>query len=93
MTFLDSSTIIEYLRGNGTVIEYLDEGRPWWTSTICVFEVLNGPAGSEGFDPLEERQRFGASERWSSTSSSRSRRRGCNTNPSEKARSYPTGMR
>lgn len=59
MTFLDSSTIIEYLRGNETVIEYLDERRPWWTSTICVFEVLNGPAGSDDFDPVEERQRFG----------------------------------
>lgn len=59
MTFLDSSTIVEYLRGNGTVIDYLDERRPWWTSTICVFEVLNGPAGSADFDPVEERQRFG----------------------------------
>lgn len=59
MTFLDSSTIIEYLRGNPTVIDYLDDRRPWWTSTICVFEVLNGPAGSTDFDPVEERQRFG----------------------------------
>jgi hypothetical protein len=58
MTFLDSSTIIEYLRGNQTVIEYLDEQEPWWTSTLCVFEVLNGPAGSPGFDPVEERQKF-----------------------------------
>jgi hypothetical protein len=58
MTFLDSSTIIEYLRDNQTVIEYLDSSRPWWTSTICVFEVLNGPAGSAGFDPIEERQKF-----------------------------------
>ena len=59
MTFLDSSTIIEYLRNNRTVIEYLDEQQPWWTSTICVFEVLNGPAGSPNFDPIEERQAFG----------------------------------
>lgn len=59
MTFLDSSTIIEYLRENQTVIEYLDERQPWWTSTICVFEVLNGPAGSPHFDPIEERQTFG----------------------------------
>lgn len=59
MTFLDSSTIIEYLRGNQTVIEYLDKRQPWWTSTICVFEILNGPAGSPNFDPIEERQRFG----------------------------------
>lgn len=58
MTFLDSSTIIEYLRENRTVIDYLDECEPWWTSTICVFEVLNGPAGTPGFDPVEERQAF-----------------------------------
>jgi len=58
MTFLDSSTIIEYLRDNRTVIEYLDERQPWWTSTICVFEVLNGPAGTPDFDPIEERQTF-----------------------------------
>ena len=59
MTFLDSSTIIEYLRGDGEVEEYLDKREPWWTSTICVFEVLNGPAGSSNFDPIEERQTFG----------------------------------
>jgi predicted nucleic acid-binding protein len=58
MTFLDSSTIIEYLRNNRTVIDYLDKQQPWWTSTICVFEVLNGPAGSPEFDPVEERQKF-----------------------------------
>ena len=62
MTFLDSSTIIEWLRGNDAVIEYLDGRQPWWTSTICVFEVLNGPAGMPGFDPVEERQRFGGVE-------------------------------
>lgn len=58
MTFLDSSTIIEYLGDNQDVINYLDKREPWWTSTICVFEVLNGPAGSPGFDPIEERQHF-----------------------------------
>jgi len=59
MTFLDSSTIIEYLRDNQTVIDHLDTRKPWWTSTICVFEVLNGPAGSSNFDPIQERQKFG----------------------------------
>lgn len=58
MTFLDSSTIIEYLRGNQRVIDYLDQRQPWWTSTICVFEVLNGPSGSPDFDPIEARQSF-----------------------------------
>jgi len=59
MTFLDSSAIIEYLRDNATVVDYLDERTPWWTSTICVFEVLNGPAGNSEFDPVEVRQQFG----------------------------------
>lgn len=59
MTFLDSSTIIEYLRDNQTVTDYLDTREPWWTSTICVFEVLNGPAGAPNFDPTAERQKFG----------------------------------
>lgn len=59
MAFLDSSTIIEYLRGDRTVTEYLDTREPWWTSSICVFEVLSGPAGSPGFDPVEERGKFG----------------------------------
>lgn len=59
MTFLDSSTIIEYLRDNQRVIDYLDKRKPWWTSAICVFEVLNGPVGSQNFDPYEERQKFG----------------------------------
>jgi len=59
MTFLDSSTIIEYLRGNAAVVDYLDAREPWWTSSICVFEVLNGPAGSPDFDPVEARQAFG----------------------------------
>ena len=58
MTFLDSSTIIEYLRDNQTVIDHLDTRQPWWTSTICVFEILNGPAGSADFDPIVERQKF-----------------------------------
>jgi len=58
MTFLDSSTIIEYLRENETVIDYLNEENPWWTSTICVFEVLNGPAGTSKFDPVAWRQKF-----------------------------------
>lgn len=59
MTFLDSSTIIEYLRDNPTVIESLDTEEPWWTSALCVFEVLSGPAGAANFDPIEERQTFG----------------------------------
>jgi predicted nucleic acid-binding protein len=62
MRFLDSSTIIQYLKDDQTVYDYLDESNPWWTSTICVFEVLNGPAGTPGFDPVDVRQQFGGVE-------------------------------
>jgi predicted nucleic acid-binding protein len=62
MTFLDSSTIIQYLSGNQKVTNYLDTSNPWWTSTICVFEVLNGKAGSPGFDPMNVRQQFSGVE-------------------------------
>jgi hypothetical protein len=59
MTFLDSSTVIEYLRNDATVTAYLDERDPWWTSTVCVFEVSNGPASDPDFDPVEKRQKIG----------------------------------
>jgi predicted nucleic acid-binding protein len=62
MTFLDSSTIIEYLRGNDEVIDYLDPERPWLTSTICVFEVLNGRVGAGTTDVVAEREQFGGVE-------------------------------
>jgi predicted nucleic acid-binding protein len=62
MTFLDSSAIIEYLRDNRRVTAYLDERQPWLTSTLCVFEVLNGRAGTPDFDPVEIRQQFGGVE-------------------------------
>ncbi|MEF8839883.1 MAG: hypothetical protein V5A18_10305 [Haloarculaceae archaeon] len=56
MTFLDSSTIIESLRNNRQVVDYADDRRPWLTSTICVFDVCNGPAGSTDFDPVNVSQ-------------------------------------
>jgi|APHM01.1.fsa_nt_gi hypothetical protein len=46
-------------QGNGHVIEYLDDGEPWLTLTVCVFEVLNGRVGRPGFAARAERQRFG----------------------------------
>jgi predicted nucleic acid-binding protein len=58
MAFLDSSAIIEYLGDNQTVIDYLADRKPWWTSTLCVFEVLDGITGMQGFDPVEARQQF-----------------------------------
>jgi len=59
MAFLDSSTIIQYLRGDDTVRDYIDGREPWWTSTICVFEVINGRLGSGQADVMDVREEFG----------------------------------
>lgn len=59
MAFLDSSTIIQYLKGDEAVREYLDGREPWWTSTVCVYEVINGRLGDGTTDVMEVRQEFG----------------------------------
>lgn len=60
MTFLDSSVIIDMLEGVAETVEYVkDRGEPYFTSTICVYEVLEGPLGSGTVDVTAERQRFG----------------------------------
>lgn len=56
--FLDTSTIIAYQHGDEHVVEYLDRGRPWYTSTICAFEYINGRLGSGETDVLAVRQEF-----------------------------------
>jgi predicted nucleic acid-binding protein len=58
MVFLDSSTIIQYLAGSETVTSYIDGKEPWWTSTICVYEVINGRLGAGDTDIMEVRQEF-----------------------------------
>jgi len=59
VTFLDTSVIIQYLGGDRTVRDYIDGREPWLTSTICVFEVLNGRLGSGETDVVDARQDFG----------------------------------
>ena len=60
MTFLDSSVIIDMLEGIPDVVEYVeDRGQPYLTSSICVFEVINGEVGSESTDIVAARQEFG----------------------------------
>jgi len=56
--FLDTSAIIAYQHGDEHVVEYLDDGRPWYTSTICAFEYINGRLGSGETDVLAVRQEF-----------------------------------
>ncbi|MFC6952235.1 PIN domain-containing protein [Halorubellus litoreus] len=58
MTFLDTSTIIQYLRGDREVKDYIEDRKPWLTSTICVFEVINGRVGAGETYMVEVRKDF-----------------------------------
>lgn len=59
MVFLDSSTIIEYQIGNEEVQEYLTGREPWWTSSLCVYEVVAGRLGGSATDVQAVRNEFG----------------------------------
>lgn len=60
MTFLDSSAIIDLLAGVEDTVAFVDtQEEPYLTSSICVYEVLEGPLGSGHTDVPAERQRFG----------------------------------
>lgn len=62
MTFLDSSVIIGYLDDEARIVEYVDEETtaPYFTSAICVYEVLMGPVKSDQSSSLvDEREAFG----------------------------------
>lgn len=60
MTFLDSSVIIDMLEGVPDVVEYVeDRGQPYLTSSLCVFEVIDGEVGSGETDVVGVRQEFG----------------------------------
>jgi len=59
VTFLDSSIIIDMLEGIPEVVEHVeDRGQPYLTSTICVFEVIDGAVGSGTTDVVAVRQEF-----------------------------------
>lgn len=63
MAFLDSSVIVEYLDDTGPVVEYVDEQPHLLTSSICVYEVLQGEVLSRGpSDIVGARQTFGRIE-------------------------------
>jgi len=60
VTFLDSSVIIDMLEDVPDVVEYVeDRGQPFFTSSICVFEVVDGEVGSGETDVVSVRQEFG----------------------------------
>lgn len=59
MTVLDSSAIIDYPGGVEPVIDYLDGWEPFFTSTLCVYEVVDGTLGSGSTDVMAVRRDFG----------------------------------
>jgi len=60
VTFLDSSVIIDMLQGVPDVVEYVeDRGQPYLTSSLCVYEVIDGEVGSGQTDVVDVRQEFG----------------------------------
>jgi hypothetical protein len=61
MAFLDASVIIDYLDGVEPVVEYVDGQQQLLTSSLCVYEVLEGEIRSSGgTDLYGARQAFGA---------------------------------
>ncbi|WP_135826505.1 PIN domain-containing protein [Halorussus ruber] len=59
MTFLDSSVIIDMLSGVDSTVEFVQEqGEPYFTSSLCVFEILDGVLGSGSTDVVAARQDF-----------------------------------
>ncbi|UIO99577.1 PIN domain-containing protein [Halobaculum sp. CBA1158] len=60
MTFLDSSVIIDMLAGVDETVAFVeDQGGPYLTSTVCVYEVLEGKLGAESTDVAAAREDFG----------------------------------
>jgi Predicted nucleic acid-binding protein, contains PIN domain len=60
VTFLDSSVIIDMLERIPDVVEYVeDRSQPYLTSSLCVFEVIDGEVGSGSTDVAAVRQEFG----------------------------------
>jgi predicted nucleic acid-binding protein len=63
MAFLDTSVILDYLDGEADVVAYVDEQSHLLTSSLCVYEVLQGEALSSGqSDMVDARQTFGRVE-------------------------------
>ena len=63
MAFLDSSAIVDYLDEVESVVQYVDEQPHLLTSSICVYEVLQGEVMSRGpSDVIGARQKFGRVE-------------------------------
>lgn len=59
MLFLDTSTILSYKREESDVVAYLDANEPWFTSTICLYEFVNGAMWQDDMTAHVARQSIG----------------------------------
>ncbi|WP_436929595.1 PIN domain-containing protein [Halosimplex halobium] len=59
MLFLDTSAILAYKREREAALSYLEGRRPWFTSTICVYEFVNGAMWRDGVSAHVARQSIG----------------------------------
>lgn len=58
MAVLDTSAIIQYLRGDERVRQYIENREPWLTSAVCVSEVVDGRVGHRRTDVIDVRREF-----------------------------------
>jgi predicted nucleic acid-binding protein len=59
MLFLDTSTILSYKRDERDTVAYLDGNTPWFTSTICIYEFVNGAMWRDDISAHVARQSIG----------------------------------
>lgn len=59
MLFLDTSAILAYKRDESDAVSYLDGNEPWFTSTICIYEFVNGAMWRDDISAHVARQSIG----------------------------------
>ena len=59
MLFLDTSAILSYKRGSDETVSYLDANEPWFTSTICIYEFVEGAMWQDDVTAHVARQSIG----------------------------------
>ena len=59
MLFLDTSAILSYEREEEPAVSYLEGDEPWFTSSVCVYEFVNGAMWRDGISAHVARQSIG----------------------------------
>lgn len=57
--FLDTSAILSYKRDEPAAVSYLEDRKPWFTSTICIYEFINGAMWQDDLSAHVARQSIG----------------------------------